>query len=221
MIGLVQRLLLYQLVIIAIPASISIPLNASTKEEVVIYPGEAYIQTANYTGTGCPLNSASFIFHQGANQFSVNFKHFTVNNHSKYDSSYCELTFTIVAPPGVAYRLHYLEYQGHTELDQDGSATISNDSRLQGKVIANKSTRYLYGSLDGMGSQYFQRSVLKNHYQTWSTCSWRTPLEVTTKLSLSSGDLRSAVTIDNLSGKISFSRKPCKKLKLNLSTRSG
>nr|WP_255490900.1 DUF4360 domain-containing protein [Spartinivicinus marinus] len=185
------------------------PAAYTASSDTVIYPGEAYIQSANYSGTGCPVGSTNFIFHEEANEFSVNFKHFKVSSDANYNTSYCQLKLTIVAPPGVAYRLNSLTYKGRARLDQSGMATIANNSRLQGITPANKSTQYVYGSVNKTAEQYFQQTALAGQPQNWSTCSRHTPLEIKTEVNLSSKDLQSAITISSINVKILFSRKKC------------
>ncbi|MDE1465144.1 DUF4360 domain-containing protein [Spartinivicinus poritis] len=203
MTNFLQRLLLYQLIFLIVPIAYATP------SDIVIYPGEAYIQSANYSGTGCPIGSTDFIFQEGANEFSVSFKHFKVDNDANYSSSYCQLKFTIVAPPGVAYRLNSLTYKGHATLDQSGMATIANNSRLQSITPINKSTQYVYGSLDNTTEQYFQQTTLTDHLQNWSACNRHAPLEIKTEVSLNSKDQQSTITIKSINGKILFSRKHC------------
>ncbi|WP_163830769.1 DUF4360 domain-containing protein [Spartinivicinus ruber] len=204
MVRLLQRLLLYQLSHLLI-----VPASFAAKSSFVIYPGEAYIQSVNYSGTGCPLGSANFTFHKNANEFNVSFKHFKLNNYTNYNTSYCELKFTIVAPPGVAYQLNSLTYQGYASLDQAGMVTIANASRLKGTTSINKSTQYVYGSLDNSTKQRFQQTALSNHYQTWSTCNKQRPLKITTTVNLNSKDQESTIAIDSINGKITFSRQYC------------
>jgi hypothetical protein len=167
-------------------------------------PGQVYIHSISYGGTGCPQGTVGSSFANDRQSFTLIFDSFVASSGvgvpPTASRKNCQVNINMLWPNGYTFAVNSIEYRGFTQLPAGVIAEQKATYYFQGEITQASSLSRWVGpvSRDYVALDQFVTGAL-----TWAPCGRVVPVNVNAQVRLIGPPASQAqITTDSIEGKV-------------------
>lgn len=163
------------------PLALSLASLSSAAQAQSPAPGQVYIRSIQYNGSGCPVGSVAGNVSPDKKAFTLTFAEYIadVGPQRRIDRKFCQLIVNLQIPQGYQFSIGTFDYRGFIALDPGTQAMHQTSYYFQGQGQTGRFNKRIFGpNFD----DFFFREQVGLESLVWSPCGAQRALNIKTSL---------------------------------------